>query len=311
MSKYFIQAVFCLSIVCALFVHQPVHAASPAKEVKKSTGKKTAEKQTLDKEIKELSTKDIFNKYKKTIQPVELGPSKDTDHIVIDHQIRSKGIPGEFAAKNLGFDAKDASPKDSFNELVRKAYTASQLGLLEASLHYYTEAFTRDEQNTNTLFALATLYHKLKQYSDAKKYYQKLLKIAPDYKSATSNYLAMIAQSEPQTALNEYLAIEQENPNHPGVLAQIGMIYLNMQNFDQAENYLKRSIILAPSVLQYRYNLAVVYDQAKNYRTAIELYKDLLDSRTFYKLGISENSIQNRIKFLKKTLFQQENVQPK
>lgn len=265
----------------------------------------------IEKKSDEISTKDIFNKLKKDINPVELKMDDSQKSIVIDYPIPQKTLPKTLTDKKLGFESKPTTETDSFNELLRQAYSASRAGMYEASIHYYTKAYEKDKENANTLFALATLYHKLKQFPDAKIFYKKLLKVAPDYKNATNNYLALIAQDSPQKALDEYLLIEKENPKHAGILAQIGMLYLKLDQTDKAENYLKRAIVISPSTLQYRYNLAIVYDKAKNYSAAIHLYEAVVSTTGFDRLGIPKESIYTRIKFLRKALYQASAQTPK
>jgi tetratricopeptide (TPR) repeat protein len=161
----------------------------------------------------------------------------------------------------------------------------------------------KDNNNTNVLFALASLYQRLSQYKEAKIHYKKLLTVDPDYKKALNNYLVLMSEESPGQALTELKEMERVNPDFSPIQAQIGMIYAQMGDYASAEKYLHRSIILAPEVLHYRYNLAVVYDNMKKYSEAIAVYKQILDAGGASEvLPQNSNSIRNRMTYLQEKL---------
>lgn len=260
----------------------------------------------ISKEIKELSNKEIFGNYKKSIVPVKINEAKESqEDISIIYDSPRKPLPsndGQKFTSALGFKVKDTEPND-ISTLIASAYKAAISGQSEAALTLYKKALLKDNNNTNVLFALASLYQRLSQYKEAKIHYKKLLTVDPDYKKALNNYLVLMSEESPGQALTELKEMERVNPDFSPIQAQIGMIYAQMGDYASAEKYLHRSIILAPEVLHYRYNLAVVYDNMKKYSEAIAVYKQILDAGGASEvLPQNSNSIRNRMTYLQEKL---------
>ncbi len=273
------------------------------------TPDKAADK-PLSQEIKELSNKEIFGKYKKNVVPVKINPAtgnSEDNKVSIIYDTPHKPLPtGESTNSktfsHLGFKVKDYDPKD-ISALISLGYKAALSGQSEAALTLYKQALVQEATNTNVLFALASLYHKLAQYREAKIHYKKLLSIDPDYKKALNNYLVLMSEESPSQALVELKELEKESPDFSPIQAQIGMIYAQIGDYTHAESYLRRAIILSPEVLNYRYNLGVVYDNMKRYNDAITLYKQVVDgSGTGDILPQSTSSIRNRMTYLQEKI---------
>ncbi len=268
---------------------------------------------TIGKEIKELSNKDIFGQYKKNIVPVKINEKSGKDeNISIMYDMPRREIPssteenGKFKSA-LGFKVKDTDAND-ISTLVAHAYKAAISGQSEAALTLYKKALEKEPNNTNILFGIASLYQKLVQYKEAKIHYKKLLAVDPQYKKALNNYLVLMSEESPGQALTELKTLEAENHEFSPVQAQIGMIYAQMGDYATAEQYLKRAITLSPEVLQYRYNLAVIYDNMKKYHEAISVYKQIVESdATNEVLPQNSNAIRNRMTYLQEKLAIQRN----
>lgn len=250
--------------------------------------------------IPNITDKDILSKYKNSITPVKLNEKNGDDNIVIKYDSPKKSLPkslneaGSFANFDLKIQTLDGNT--DINSLIHTAYRASTSGQSEAALTIYKEALKQDEQNQNILFGLASIYHKLGQFTEAKLYYKKLLTMNPDYSKALNNYLLLLSEESPMEALNELKKMETENPDYSPIIAQIGMIYARMGEYDLAEKYLRKALLLSPEVVNYRYNLAVIYDQMKRYKEAVNLYQQLIDMEsTGHALPQSREAIRDRL----------------
>lgn len=296
-------------LIAVIFASTNLAIAAEVAPKTQPTTKESADK-PISQEIKELSNKEIFGKYKKNIVPVKINEASEEDKIddisIIYESPRKSGsilTPGSpKSTSSLGFKVKDHDPKD-ISSLIALGYKAALSGQTEAAITLYKQALGQESSNTNVLFALASLYHRLAQYKEAKIHYRKLLTISPDYKKALNNYLVLMSEESPSQALVELKELEKENPDFSPIQAQIGMIYAQIGDFHLAEQHLRRAIILSPEVLNYRYNLGVVYDNMKRYNEAIALYKQVIDgSGTGDILPQSSNAIRNRMTYLQEKI---------
>jgi len=190
-------------------------------------------------------------------------------------------------------------PQASFTDIVYKGYQAALVGQYEASIYLYKKALAYDPDNINILYTLGTLYHKLKQLKEANYYYKLVLAAKPSHKKALNNFISVIGEESPNEALKELLHLAEINPNYSPVLAQIGMIYAKQEKYEDAEKYLRKSIIISPNEIIYKYNLAVMYDKLGKYKGARKLYQDVLEaSYSNTLLPQSYQSIRERLSYL-------------
>ena len=269
-----------------------------------ATDTKSANQNDSSNVIKPLSNKEILDTIKSSIK-AQLPPAKDlSDEVVIKYDApqvnlsTSLGDPKLASDLNLVVSDKNVD-YDEFSEITKKAYKASIVGQSEAALTLYKRAYKMQPQNTNIIFALGSLYQKLKQYDEARNMYKILFALEPDNYKAINNYIALIAESSPDQAIQQLHEIESNNPSYSPIQAQLGMIFAKLGDYEQAETHLRKAITLSPEVTSYRYNLAVLYDKAGAYEAAIKLYKQIFLS---YQNGdsIPQNpeQINNRIQYL-------------
>lgn len=284
-------------IIALVFLSTSLAEAKEAKDEKKLQDDLNS---AIADKIPNITDSDILSKYKKNIVPVKIMEKKGDDGIIIKYDTPKKNLPkslkesGTFANFDLKIQTLDGN--DDLNSLIHTAYHASTSGQVEAALTIYKVALKQDEQNQNILYALASIYHRLSQFTEAKLYYQKLLTINPDYTKALNNYLLLLSEESPMDALTELKKMEVDNPEYSPVVAQIGMIYARIGEYDLAEKNLKKALILSPEVLNFRYNLAVVYDQMKRYKEAATLYQQLLDMESAgQSLPQSKEAIRDRL----------------
>lgn len=224
---------------------------------------------------KPLSETEVIDNIKKKIKPVHL----DDEEISIQYEIPRKQIPlsvKSFPNPNVNASVVDQE-FDNIDVIINRAFDASQSGQYEAAIILYQKVIKNEPDNTNALFALGALYQKLGQIDDAKREYGQLLRIEPGHERGINNYIALISEESPSKALVQLKEMERINPSFSPVKAQIGMIYAKAGEFDIAEIYLRKAIMLAPEVVGYRYNMAIVMDRAGRFQDALQLYRQVLD----------------------------------
>ncbi|WP_039459282.1 tetratricopeptide repeat protein [Candidatus Jidaibacter acanthamoebae] len=184
-------------------------------------------------------------------------------------------------------------------EIINKGYRAALAGHYESAIFLYKKALVHDSDNINILYSLGIMYHKLRQFKEAKYYYKEVLKLKPDQPKALHNFLAVIAEESPEKGLQELMLLNKANPNYSPVLAQIGMIYARQGEYDKAESYLRKAMIISPQEILYKYNIAVMYDKIGKYKPALKLYKEIIEAGDSGEaLPQSLNIIKQRARFL-------------
>ena len=162
--------------------------------------------------------------------------------------------------------------------MMEKAYRALLSGQTSAAVVLYKNVLELDSKNMDALFGLATAYHRNFQYEQARSIYAQILSIEPDNKEVLNNFLVLVAEESPESALIELQKLERINSSFSPIPAQIAMIYLKIGQPETAERYLRRAVILSPDNITYKYNLAITSDKLHKYYQAINLYKQVLDA---------------------------------
>ena len=258
-------------------------------------------KATDAKPTKILTNDELLEKIKLSIKPVKI---KETEKDIsiqygMPHLNLDKGNASTYGKKlNLSV-SDDLNETTEFNTVVSDAYKAALVGQIEASIVLYKKALEMQPDSLNVMYAIATLYHKLNQFSEAKQLYTMILSIDSTYQNALNNYLVVLAEESPTKALAEFKQLEKVNPSFSPVQAQIGMVYAKLSEYEIATEYLKRAVMLSPEVFNYRYNLAVLFDKMGRYQDAIILYKQLLAyENTGETLPASAEYLRSRVNHL-------------
>ena len=252
----------------------------------------------------QLSDKDIINRVKRSIAPrkdgtgvisikrgnirgVDLSKAQDSENFLQDRGIKISVSEGRSRNVNL-------------KSLLNSAYNASLVGQSEAAIFIYKKILNEQPNKEGVLYSLATLYQKLHQYSDAVAVYKKILMINPSHQKAFNNFMVVIAKKYPDEAMEELEDLARINPEFSPIQAQIGMIHAQNGNLKKALIYLKKAVALSPEIVNYKYNLAVIYDKIRAYPDARRLYSQVLEqAQTGAVLPQDYDSIRRRFMYLR------------
>lgn len=202
--------------------------------------------------------------------------------------------------------SKDKDTPEQFQDLVIQGYKAALLGQFEASVYLYKKALEKEPDNVNVLFGLGSLYQKLHQNDQARTMYKKVLTLEPRHQNALNNYIVLMSSESPKNALIDLNNLEKTNPDFSPVQAQIGMVLAQIGDYPAAEKHLRRAVILSPEIVNYRYNLAVVYDHMGAYENAVDMYKQVLKFSTGGDpLPQKPEHINSRVNYLQALLIRQ------
>lgn len=203
------------------------------------------------------------------------------------------------AHEELGLKIEIRKANPNLNAYLEEAYNNLMAGRYEIAAGFYQETLKMEPKNEAALFGLATTYQKLGQNEQARDYYARLLAFNPTHREALNNFMVLVGEEAPQSAVGELIRMEQQNPDFSPIPAQLGILYTKLGEYRQAVVKLLRAVSLSPENLSYKYNLAIALDKLGDREQASELYLELIEQ---YKAGAqipgNIETIRNRVIFL-------------
>jgi Tfp pilus assembly protein PilF len=182
---------------------------------------------------------------------------------------------------------------------LEKAYNALLQGSTETAIGIYKEILATDPRNKNAMFGLATTYQKLGMLNEARPLYGRLLEIDPYNKEVLNNFLAMVGEEAPESAILYLEQLKASNGEFSPIYAQLAQLYAKAGDLDNAIMNMEQATAISPENLIYTYNLAVLCDRKKDYRRAEVLYRQIVNSGLEGKeIPASIRDIQERLIFL-------------
>ncbi len=250
---------------------------------------------------------DVVEKVEKNlIYSKEVLKQDKADDIVVKKggwtQEDTKAIENQhFKKKKINANVKKTKEDKTLIALKRKAFDAINVGQYEIAAQLYKNVLQIDKNDIYATLGLATAYQYLGQYVQAKPLYLKVLEAFPTDQQVMANLLAIITDETPYEAVYLLSNIADKNTTSPLIQAQASIAYSKIKNYKKAIDYIKRAIELDQNNLEYKYNLAVLYDLDKDYNQARFLYNELLvfySSNPESNYNLPLNEIQDRVNTL-------------
>lgn len=224
--------------------------------------------------------------------PISLDRSKEGD-------ARLQSDEGIKKHNGVGVSISVRKPALNANYELNEAYQASANGDSGNAIAIYQRVVDADPKNTDALFGLATMYHRIGRLDKAKPIYLSLLAVDPGHKDGLNNFLMLLGEENPQEALTRLKTLEQANPGYAPIPAQMAMILQRTGDLQGAVDAMSRASARDRDNMQYRYNLAVLLDQAGNWTDAASMYKDvLLAVDRGERVPATRDGIQQRLTYL-------------
>ena len=250
---------------------------------------------------------DVVEKVEKNlIYSKEVLKQDKADDIVVKKggwtQEDTKAIENQhYKKKKINANVKKTKEDKTLIALKRKAFDAINVGQYEIAAQLYKNVLQIDKNDIYATLGLATAYQYLGQYVQAKPLYLKVLEAFPTDQQVMANLLAIITDETPYEAVYLLSNIADKNTTSPLIQAQASIAYSKIKNYKKAIDYIKRAIELDQNNLEYKYNLAVLYDLDKDYNQARFLYNELLvfySSNPESNYNLPLNEIQDRVNTL-------------
>lgn len=146
----------------------------------------------------------------------------------------------------------------------------------EIAVKYYKQALKVKKDDNFAKLALATTYHLLGQYRQAKPLYVELLDVYPNSEQIVSNLLSIIIQESPYEAIYIFPTFANKYTNSALIQAQTSVAFANLERNKEAKMYLYRAMALDPNNVEYKYNMAILLDKTNSKGEAQNLYNEVL-----------------------------------
>ncbi|MCQ2739952.1 MAG: tetratricopeptide repeat protein [bacterium] len=141
---------------------------------------------------------------------------------------------------------------------------ATEYNVLNPEIYYYKALNNYEQKNYS---AGINLLNQAIEYDKTKEHQTKyLLKLAETH-HALNHYF------EEKKALSDLLKLD---PNNASGLYYYGLMYVSQHDVKNAEEYFNKALIIDPTLVQAKYNLALLYE-INNVEKAKELYREVLE----------------------------------
>ncbi len=179
------------------------------------------------------------------------------------------------------------------------AYNAYLSGQYEVAIEIYKQILETEPNNNYAKYSLAIIYQKMHQSYEAKSLYLELIKNHSENKEQIiANLLEIIAEESPYDAIYLLSRLSTQNPDSAYFYAQSGLLYEKLNDYENAILNLEKAAKKDEKRLDYRYNLAIIYDKNKNYKKAIENYYEVVknyNNDKKWQKNIDINQVKSRI----------------
>ncbi len=132
-------------------------------------------------------------------------------------------------------------------------------------------------------------YHQLTDTNTARKYYERAVKVNPEYSEAVNNLgTAYYAHKNYRRATTQYLKALQLNPNSASVYSNLGTAYFARKKYDQALQAYQKALQLDPEVFEHRSTGGVLLlERSVTERAKFHYYL----AKTYAKAGALERAL--------------------
>ena len=153
--------------------------------------------------------------------------------------------------------------------------------------------FYKNGVNTNPVLANKTgiAYHQMGDLNNAKKFYEKAIKIDKTYPEAYNNLGTIhYVRKSYGNAIKQYEKALALSPDAPSVLTNMGTAYFARKKYDEALKYYIRAVAIDPLIFDRRGTNGLQV-QERSVEERAKFHYTL--AKTFAKAGLLEQALQN------------------
>ena len=156
---------------------------------------------------------------------------------------------------------------------LQSAWAALRQGDAARAQALYQQVLVSRPDDPDATLGLAVSLHRQQQYENAWLAYQRSLQTWPDNETARAGMLAILSESDPDTAESRLQEWVQSRPRDAAAQAALGNLLGKQGRWAQALGPLTLAQALAPDSAPHAHNLAVALDQVRRYSEALQMYR--------------------------------------
>jgi len=190
----------------------------------------------------------------------------DYDEISNNINIKRKSSRKKTLSKKLDIKVIDANKTNSGIAIrsLKEAYTLFKQRDYELAILYYKKSLKDNPKSVEAKFGLAVSYQLLRQYDQAIDLYVNLLNNNYSRKKIVSNLLLCLKYKSYKDSLKILLSVDNKILGYSDILAQIGIIYMKINDNKKAISTLLEAHESAPTNAVIAYDLGILFDRDNN-----------------------------------------------
>lgn len=181
---------------------------------------------------------------------------------------------------------------DSAEKSLAMAACYKSMGNIEKALEYYKQALTYTPNNSDIAYYIGVLYAEKENWTSAKIYLQKAIKLNANNTKAKELLASVVEQNnillinkviekynktEYDEALKLISQVLTEDSNNAYAHYYRGLIYDSQKKYNQAIDEYQKSYKNNPTLIVANYLIAIIYDSQAQYKKALEYYKKFVN----------------------------------
>lgn len=274
----------------------PANPANPANPPEMATEQEVALKMASEISPANVVKPAVATEASRTQAPATAAPpASSAASSASPAQVRPKPEP---AAARTPAPATEAATRPA--QLVRSqaqsqlqgAWSALRQGDAARAQTLYEQVLASRPGDPDATLGLAVSLHRQQQLEAAWLAYQHSLQVWPDNETARAGMLAILSESDLDTAESRLQEWVQSRPRDADAQAALGSLLGRQERWAQALGPLSLAQALAPDSAPHAFNLAVALDQLHRYDDALQMYRHALQMGA---AGVSPQAVEQRI----------------
>ncbi|HLH42939.1 MAG TPA: tetratricopeptide repeat protein [Bryobacteraceae bacterium] len=194
------------------------------------------------------------------------------------------GAPVRQASADVVASARDPAPSALTPEMRGDIMMARKM--YRDALDYYKPGAEKSAVLANKA---GIAYHQLQDLVNARKYYEKAIKLNPRYAEAINNLGTIFyARKSYRRAIEQYKKALRITPDSASILSNLGTAYFARKNYMEASKVYERALALDPEVFERRSSQGtLLQDQSVEERAKFHYYL----AKTYAHAGVKDRTI--------------------
>jgi radical SAM protein with 4Fe4S-binding SPASM domain len=149
---------------------------------------------------------------------------------------------------------------------------------LQDARNYYQKVLKIDPNYTPALNNLGVIYKNLQENQKARDCYEKAIEINPNYSDAHNNFGILFKElGEFEKAKECFEKVISIDPNHSQALNNLGTIFQELGELQKVKGCFEKAIEIDPNYVDAHNNLGVIFKDLGQYQKAKECYKKAIE----------------------------------